>query len=191
MVLSKLLGTNKSQSSIMLPYKAVLFALFGVALAVPMEKRSSSWSFLGCYTDNVSGRSLAEGIPAPGGATNMTVQNCQAGCQALGFTLAGLEYADECCKCYEPLASASTNLIIRLWQYRAEWWWSGLRWKYRLQHGVFREFCRDLWRAQSPGYVPIWYCCIHHYIYYHGRVNHSYDWGCHIYRFIQLLVREY
>ncbi|KAJ5889305.1 exo-beta-1-3-glucanase [Penicillium tannophilum] len=80
----------------MLPYKAVLFALFGVALAVPMEKRSSSWSFLGCYTDNVSGRSLAEGIPAPGGATNMTVQNCQAGCQALGFTLAGLEYADEC-----------------------------------------------------------------------------------------------
>ncbi|KAJ5128084.1 exo-beta-1-3-glucanase [Penicillium atrosanguineum] len=80
----------------MLPHTAALFALFGVALAVPMEKRSSSWSFLGCYTDNVSGRSLAEGIPAPGGATNMTVQNCQAGCQALGFTLAGLEYADEC-----------------------------------------------------------------------------------------------
>jgi hypothetical protein len=26
----------------------------------------------------------------------MTVEACQAGCQALGFTLAGVEYADEC-----------------------------------------------------------------------------------------------
>lgn len=97
-LLSKLLGINTSQSATMLPHTAALFALLGMALAVPMEKRSSSWSLLGCYTDSVSARSLAEGISVPGGATNMTVQNCQAECQALGFTLAGVEYADECCK---------------------------------------------------------------------------------------------
>lgn len=163
-------------------------------MAVPMEKRSSNWSFLGCYSDNVSGRALADGIPAPGGATNMTVQNCQTGCQALGYTLAGLEYADECCKSYGPLICTESDWVIRLWQYPAEWRRSGPRRKYWLRHGMFWEFCRDLWRAQSPGSVPVWHCwqCwIHHYVYHLGRINYPYNHGCHSYWVIQLLVREY
>jgi WSC domain len=57
------------------------------------------WTFLGCYTDNVSGRTLNYGIPAPGGPSTMTVEACLSGCQALGYQYAGVEYADECCKC--------------------------------------------------------------------------------------------
>lgn len=55
-----------------------------------------SWNFLGCYTDDVSGRALPEGIPAPGGSNNMTVENCQNGCLQLGYSLAGVEYANQC-----------------------------------------------------------------------------------------------
>jgi hypothetical protein len=43
---------------------------------------SSGWTFLGCYTDNVS----------------MTVEACQSTCLGLGYSLAGVEYADECCQ---------------------------------------------------------------------------------------------
>ena len=58
----------------------------------------SGWTFTGCYTDNVSGRTLTYGIPAPGGPSAMTVEACLSGCQALGYKYAGVEYADECCE---------------------------------------------------------------------------------------------
>jgi glucan 1,3-beta-glucosidase len=60
----------------------------------------SGWTLLGCYTDsNSSGRALT-GYPVPGGARAMTIELCQSTCLGLGYILAGLEYADECCKCY-------------------------------------------------------------------------------------------
>jgi glucan 1,3-beta-glucosidase len=58
---------------------------------------SSSWVSLGCYTDDVAGRAM-KGYPVPGGAQAMTIESCQATCLGLGYTLAGLEYADDCCK---------------------------------------------------------------------------------------------
>ena len=58
---------------------------------------TSGWNFRGCYTDNVGGRALANGEPVPGGASSMTIEQCQTVCHGLGYTLAGLEYADECC----------------------------------------------------------------------------------------------
>lgn len=67
---------------------------------------NSDWSFLGCYTDNVSGRALPMGIPAPGGSNNMTVENCEAGCLSRGYTLAGVEYANQC-YCGDTLENGS------------------------------------------------------------------------------------
>jgi glucan 1,3-beta-glucosidase len=58
---------------------------------------TAGWNFRGCYTDNVGGRTLGHGEPVSGGASAMTIEACQTACQMLGYTLAGVEYADECC----------------------------------------------------------------------------------------------
>jgi hypothetical protein len=58
----------------------------------------SSWTFLGCYTDNVSGRAVPDGEAVAGGTDAMTNELCQATCLTAGFTLAGTEYGGECCK---------------------------------------------------------------------------------------------
>lgn len=63
----------------------------------PIEIRSS-WTHQGCYTDNVSGRALPNGEAVPGGTDAMTNELCQAACEAAGFSIAGTEYAGECCK---------------------------------------------------------------------------------------------
>ncbi len=54
------------------------------------------WTFLGCYTDNVSGRALPTMETVSGGTTN---EGCQSACLAAGFSIAGTEYAGECCRC--------------------------------------------------------------------------------------------
>lgn len=56
------------------------------------------WTNLGCYTDSVGSRSLAYTAAVAGGASAMTVEVCQSTCLGLGYSLAGVEYADECCK---------------------------------------------------------------------------------------------
>jgi hypothetical protein len=53
------------------------------------------WAFLGCYTDNVSGRALPKMKSVSGGMTN---EGCQNACLAAGFSIAGTENAGECCK---------------------------------------------------------------------------------------------
>ncbi len=58
----------------------------------------AGWTFLGCYTDNVSGRALPNGEQVPGGSGAMTVEACESTCLAAGFSIAGTEYAGECCK---------------------------------------------------------------------------------------------
>ncbi|KAE9363009.1 glycoside hydrolase family 128 protein [Stipitochalara longipes BDJ] len=55
----------------------------------------SSWTFLGCYTDNVSGRALPNG--ETGGSNAMTNELCQSNCLQAGFSIAGTEYGGECC----------------------------------------------------------------------------------------------
>ena len=57
----------------------------------------SSWTFLGCYIDNVDGRALPNNEAVAGGSSSMTNELCQTTCLAAGFTIAGTEYAGECC----------------------------------------------------------------------------------------------
>ncbi|KAE9367655.1 glycoside hydrolase family 128 protein [Stipitochalara longipes BDJ] len=64
-------------------------------LTLYLEARST-WSFLGCYTDNVYGRALPHGEAIPGGANAMTNELCQSTCLQAGFLIAGTEYAGEC-----------------------------------------------------------------------------------------------
>jgi hypothetical protein len=59
---------------------------------------SAGWNFRGCYTDSVSSRTLRYAELGSGGAAAMTIEQCQTACQGLGYTLAGVEYADECCR---------------------------------------------------------------------------------------------
>lgn len=56
------------------------------------------WYSLGCYAEGNGGRTLGYGMQVPGGGNNMTVENCQTVCLASKYTLAGVEYAGECCK---------------------------------------------------------------------------------------------
>lgn len=59
---------------------------------------ATGWNFLGCYTDNVGGRTLVNGVQVEGGSTAMSVELCQAACKANGYSIAGVEYSGECCK---------------------------------------------------------------------------------------------
>ncbi len=68
------------------------------AVSTASATPSSSWEYLGCYTDSISARSLGHGVGVPGGASQMTVEACTAVCQASGYTLSGVEYSGECCK---------------------------------------------------------------------------------------------
>jgi hypothetical protein len=71
------------------------------------------WTFLGCYTDSVSARTLPIKEPVSGGITN---EGCQNACLAAGYSIAGTEYAAECCK-YLCLILLPLSLIInRVWQ---------------------------------------------------------------------------
>jgi len=50
------------------------------------------WTSLGCYSDSVSSRTLERSVN-PG---SVTVESCVSTCQSQSFTIAGLEYAQEC-----------------------------------------------------------------------------------------------
>ena len=56
------------------------------------------WVFEGCYSDSVGDRTLANEVATTNGSSAMTVALCVEACQAAGFSLAGVEYADQCCK---------------------------------------------------------------------------------------------
>jgi hypothetical protein len=73
---------------------------------------SSGWTLLGCYTDTVSARSLPYGAGVSGGPTAMTNELCQSTCLAAGYTLAGTEYSDECCKTLLLCLNMETTLIL-------------------------------------------------------------------------------
>lgn len=76
----------------------------------------TGWNFRGCYTDSVNARALI-GEPIPAGASEMTVEACLAVCKGLGYILAGLEFADECCKSpMQPLFLIHGTNSIRLWK---------------------------------------------------------------------------
>lgn len=73
---------------------------------------TTGWTFLGCYSDNVNGRTLVNGFQVPGGASAMTVELCEATCKSAGYILAGVEYSGECCKCPTPSFYSGARLLI-------------------------------------------------------------------------------
>jgi hypothetical protein len=58
----------------------------------------NNWAALGCYTDSVSARTLAKSVVVPGGQGATTIESCLAACHAAGYSFAGVEYSQECCK---------------------------------------------------------------------------------------------
>ena len=48
-------------------------------------------------------RALSQGTTPIGGAANNSVESCTQACFNAGFTLAGVEYSDECCALTFPL----------------------------------------------------------------------------------------
>lgn len=59
----------------------------------PATGLAAPWTYGGCWIDNAHGRAMPVG---KGGAPAQTVQTCIAQCTADGYTLAGIEYANEC-----------------------------------------------------------------------------------------------
>ncbi|KAF7860407.1 hypothetical protein EAF04_008533 [Stromatinia cepivora] len=58
--------------------------------------RADTWSYVGCYSDNVGARTLTTNVATIGGEAALTVEICQSTCQSLGYVLAGVEYSGEC-----------------------------------------------------------------------------------------------
>ncbi|GIZ42477.1 hypothetical protein CKM354_000574700 [Cercospora kikuchii] len=56
----------------------------------------AGWSSLGCYTDSVGSRSLGSQQFIDAGANAMTVAACTQACKSAGYSVAGLEYANQC-----------------------------------------------------------------------------------------------
>jgi hypothetical protein len=71
----------------------------------------TGWAYKGCYVDGVNGRIL--NIQNPDSAT-LTIESCVQTCVGLGYTVAGMEYSQQCfCGNYlvngGALASADTE----------------------------------------------------------------------------------
>ncbi|KAI0058608.1 copper radical oxidase [Artomyces pyxidatus] len=54
------------------------------------------WVSLGCYNDTAATRVLGVPTNVAGGSTNNSVQTCTDACFASGYSLSGMEFADEC-----------------------------------------------------------------------------------------------
>ncbi|KAK1231928.1 hypothetical protein PQX77_004947 [Marasmius sp. AFHP31] len=65
----------------------------GNAVAPVTSGLPSPWKYTACYVDNAHGRIFETVIPAS--ATN-TVQSCISACSSKNFTVAGMEYGQEC-----------------------------------------------------------------------------------------------
>ncbi|KIM19903.1 hypothetical protein M408DRAFT_170271 [Serendipita vermifera MAFF 305830] len=67
-------------------------AQIGTSNAVQIPS-TGDWTLKGCYTDQVNARAIAVRQYVDGA---MTVEKCTAKCLSLGYSLSGLEYANEC-----------------------------------------------------------------------------------------------
>ncbi|KAJ7176173.1 WSC domain-containing protein [Mycena crocata] len=66
-----------------------------------------SWSYLGCYPDANSQRTLNNGISFS--SQSLTVESCQSACGAAGYKYAGVEYSQECWCASSITAGVSTT----------------------------------------------------------------------------------
>ena len=92
-------------------------------------------------SDASNARTLSGGqVSVMGGPYNNSVENCVTACTEANYTLAGVEFATQCCTYYT--LSLSDEILFKLcssrvWQYYSEWW-SGVRFK-PLQFGLLWE----------------------------------------------------
>lgn len=71
-------------------------AMFQIGVVPSSGSSLIGWNFRGCYTDQVSARTLGNTMSVPGGPSAMTIEACLTVCQAAGYSLAGVEYSAEC-----------------------------------------------------------------------------------------------
>jgi hypothetical protein len=60
----------------------------------------SGWAYKGCWVDEQDGRILAVSEPDD---ASLTVESCVATCVAAGYSVAGMEYYTQCCRCSSQL----------------------------------------------------------------------------------------
>jgi hypothetical protein len=70
---------------------AVVDAGVVVKRQAPPTTLPTNWSYKGCYTDGVDGRTLRSSATA---GADMTAAKCIAYCGARGYSLAGTEYSN-------------------------------------------------------------------------------------------------
>jgi len=68
-----------------------------------------NYSYVSCWSDSGSPRTLSVPYGGPGGTSNVTVENCVNGCYGLGYSYAGMEYGQQC-YCDNTLVSGSSSL---------------------------------------------------------------------------------
>lgn len=54
------------------------------------------WAPVGCFVDSMDDRQIPHSKDTPGGPNAMTVELCLAACRADGYSVAGLEWSQEC-----------------------------------------------------------------------------------------------
>ena len=57
------------------------------------SRATTGWNALGCYTDNVTARTLSNAVNMNGANS---IEACTTACYNAGFPYAGVEYANEC-----------------------------------------------------------------------------------------------
>lgn len=72
-------------------------ALFRTPTIVTTAFSLIGWNHRGCYIDSIDRRTLRNRLGVPGGAAGMSIEACLEACAAAGYSLAGVEFASECC----------------------------------------------------------------------------------------------
>jgi hypothetical protein len=86
---------------------SAVFSLSNAAAIVPRAAGDiPGWKSLGCYTDSVGSRTLANGQYL---GVDMTVEICTTACLNNGYQYAGVEYANECYCDSQIAASAESS----------------------------------------------------------------------------------
>ncbi|KAK7452115.1 hypothetical protein VKT23_012220 [Stygiomarasmius scandens] len=88
-------------TSAFLVFALGFLSTYAQATSVPQRRQSLSipknlpagWTYAGCWVDNAHGRIIENGQP---GNNALTVESCIATCKGQGFSVAGMEFADEC-----------------------------------------------------------------------------------------------
>jgi hypothetical protein len=77
----------------------------GTTVQGPANPTVSGWNYTGCWTDNTNGRALGSSTTA---SSTMTIEMCTSYCGGKGYTMAGVEYGQECW-CASSWTASSTQ----------------------------------------------------------------------------------